>query len=930
MTKLLPLITTAHPHKQHALWLLAILLFAVLNSHAAPRITPAFYYGTPSFPQGLRNFNTWVVEPARFNHPQLIARHQDKLYAYVSLGEVDTKRPYLSKLPTAWLIGNNPTWQSRVIDQSAAGWPRFFVDEIIAPLRQQGYRHFFLDTLDSYHLVATTADARQKQEQGMIEAIRLLKSRYPDTRLIINRGFEILPQIKEQVMAVVAESLFQSWNNTTQRYVAVNENDRTWLLGQLNRVRDEYRLPVIVIDYAPPAERAQARDIAAKIKAHGFIPWVSDGHLASMGVGTVDPLPRKILMMYDEPPEGETDTLKESQIHRYAAMPLNYLGYVPEYWNIRTAGLPDASLTGRYAGIVTWFNSAEASHSAELGEWLLRQVDQGVPVATLGYFGFSLAGKPATRLGFKFQARTASNPIRVLTAAPQAAHEAQPLPLADEFFPLEADKRAEVWLRTSDGKATQDAVAITSWGGYALSPFVLSNVTLMDTVSARWLIDPIRFFKQALKLPDMPVPDVTTENGNRLLITHIDGDGFASKAEFPGAPWAADVLYREILQRYPLPTTVSVIEGEISKSGLYPKLAGALEPIARKLFALPHVEAASHSYSHPFRWKKLPVGGANEGYNLSIPGYAYDVDREIAGSVRYVDSLLPEGKRCQVFLWTGDCNPSKATLEKADQAGLLNMNGGETTISKMNPTLTAVAPLGIPRDDIFQVYAPNQNENMYTNLWTGPFYGYERAIETFQLTETPRRLKPINIYYHTYSASKPASLKALKRVYEWALDQSTMPVHASTYIRKVHDFNALTLAREGQGWRIEGGNETRTLRIPARMGYPDLTRSENIVGWWDEGDIRYVHLADASSSLLVLADRPANRPWLARANGRVSATPTGWAFSGHQPLKLVLGGVERCSVKADGKPVLLQRSPGGYASLKLATHHARVEVRCAQ
>lgn len=924
------LTATIQQPKQHALWLLAVLLFAVLNAHAAQRITPAFYYGASSFPQDLRNFNTWVVEPSQFNDPQLIARHQDTLFAYVSLGEVDAKRPYLSKLPAAWLVGDNPTWKSRVIDQSAAGWPRFFVDEIIAPLRQQGYRHFFLDTLDSYHLIAPTPETRQKQEQGMVEAIRLLKSRFPDTRLIVNRGFEILPQIKDQVVAVAAESLFQSWNNTTQRYVSVNENDRTWLLGQLNRIRDDYRLPVIVIDYAPPAERAQARDIAAKIKAYGFIPWVSDGLLAGMGIGTLEPLPRKILMLYDEAPEGDIDLLKESQIHRYAAMPLNYLGYVPEYRNIHTAGLPDASLAGRYAGIVTWFNSAEASHSTALGEWLLRQVDQGVPVATLGYFGFSLAGRPAAQLGFKFQARISRNPIRVLTAVPQAAYEAQPLPLTDEFFPLEADKRAEVWLRTTDGKDTQDAVAITPWGGYALSPFVLSNVTLTDSVSARWLIDPITFFKQALKLPDMPVPDVTTENGKRLLITHIDGDGFASKAEFPGSPWAAEVLYREILQRYPLPTTVSVIEGEMAKTGLYPQLAGTLEPIARKMFALPHVEAASHSYSHPFHWKKLQAGSTDEGYNLQIPGYAYDVDREISGSVRYVDSLLPKGKRCQVFLWTGDCNPSKATLIKTDQAGLLNMNGGETTISRMNPTLTAVAPLGIPRDAIFQVYAPNQNENLYTNLWTGPFYGYERVIETFQLTETPRRLKPINIYYHTYSASKPASLKALKRVYDWALNQSVMPIHASTYIRKVLDFNALTLAREGQGWRIEGGNETRTLRIPARMGYPDLTRSENIVGWWDEGDIRYVHLADAASSLLVLADRPSSRPWLARANGRVSITPTGWAFSGHQPLKLELGGVERCSVKADGKPASLQRTAGGYASLKLAAHHARIEVRCAQ
>ena len=159
----------------------------------------------------------------------------------------------------------------------------------------------------------------------------------------------------------------------------------------------------------------------------------------------------------------------------------------------------------------------------------------------------------------------------MLASTPEAAFETTPLPLTDEFFPLAAGPQAQVWLQTGDGKDTQDAVAITPWGGYALSPFVVSSLSLGDNTHASWVINPIAFFRQALKLPDVPVPDVTTENGQRLLITHIDGDGFASKAEFPGSPWAADVLYREILQRYTLPTTVSVIEGEISKDGLYPQ-----------------------------------------------------------------------------------------------------------------------------------------------------------------------------------------------------------------------------------------------------------------------------------------------------------------------------------------------------------------------
>ncbi len=35
-------------------------------------------------------------------------------------------------------------------------------------------------------------------------------------------------------------------------------------------------------------------------------------------------------------------------------------------------------------------------------------------------------------------------------------------------------------------------------------------------------------------------------------------------------------------------------------------------------------------------------------------------------------------------------------------------------------------------------------------------------METVANTETPRRLKPFNIYYHMYSAARPESLDAVQ------------------------------------------------------------------------------------------------------------------------------------------------------------------------
>jgi hypothetical protein len=385
---------------------------------------------------------------------------------------------------------------------------------------------------------------------------------------------------------------------------------------------------------------------------------------------------------------------------------------------------------------------------------------------------------------------------------------------------------------------------------------------LPNNLGMRWVIDPFAFFKAALRLENIPAPDVTTEDGKRLLITHIDGDGFANLAEFPGGRYASEVLL-DVLKRYRIPTTVSVIQGEISAAGAYPQHAAKLEPIARKIFALPHVEIASHSFSHPFKWEALEAGEHSESYSLSIPSYKFDVMAEIDGSVRYIDeTLAPPGKKTKVFLWTGNCNPGAVSLARTYALGLGNMNGGDTVITESARTLTSVSPIGVMKDGFFQVFAPNQNENVYTNNWLGPYYGYERVIETFKLTETPRRLKPINIYYHTYSASKPAALQALHKVYQYALKQDVRPIYASVYIRKAQNFNSIVLTRERGGWGIHGATDLTTLRVPVADGTPDRADSEAVLGYHDHGDDRYVTIGSGGYARLVLMPSATAAPGL--------------------------------------------------------------------
>ena len=115
---------------------------------------------------------------------------------------------------------------------------------------------------------------------------------------------------------------------------------------------------VTVPDFSPQACAGSSTCAPAstvsleRIKALGFIPWVTDGQVGTVGVGSVELVPRRVLVVYYG---GESLSLNYSSPHRFLQMPLNHMGYVVDYADVRNP-LPEGVLQDRYAGVVTWFS----------------------------------------------------------------------------------------------------------------------------------------------------------------------------------------------------------------------------------------------------------------------------------------------------------------------------------------------------------------------------------------------------------------------------------------------------------------------------------------------------------------------------------------------------------------------------------------------
>jgi hypothetical protein len=824
-----------------------------------------------------------------------------------------------------------------------------FVTQTLAPLWQQGYRGFAFDGLEALFAAAPNADARATREHNVATLIDTVAQRFPNAKIVQYGGANLLPQTHSHLYAYVTPgSVMRGFDSTRQTLFAVPDAQRTATLADAQRIHQDFQVPVVAIDFCPAVDRACARDDAKAVRTAGesigLVPYVTDPTFDSVGIGRIEVIPRRILLVQDI---DETQPIDESAGVRDLAMPLNYLGYTVEFADVNKT-LPAHVTPDRYAGIVVWLERAPVNASDEWEKWILARIADNVRAVFFSDFGFVMNPQAGEALGLKTFDGRPRGQVSIVSKDPMIGFEVMPAPDARDADGIEVGETGTSLLRLAAGDFVYDPVALTPWGGYALSPYTIASLNSIG--QERWALQPLDFLSRALALKPMPIPDTTTENGHRFFMVHVDGDGFASRCEFPGPDFSGQALYDQLFSKYRVPTTLSVIEGEVGPKGLYPQLSPRLEQIARLMFQLPNVEIGTHTYSHPFEWEDVQEGtgervkhkstvdegGGDSAFSLNIPGYTFNLDREISGSIDYINSrLAPPGKKVKILQWSGNCEPPGVAVRKTYEAGVLNINGGDTVITKTANSWTNIAPIVVDKGvNALQVYAPNQDENVYTDDWQGPFYGFTRVLETFAMTDEPRRFKPIDIYFHMYSGTKIASLRALDQIYQAVLKQSVFPIYTSEYARKAIDWQNYAVARDGDGWLVRGDGDLRELRYPTAV-QPNLATSTNVAGFTPAPDGTYIHVS-GSSARFSLATGQVTQPYVKAAAGYIRKMVRGpgtlsFEVGGYYRPSLDLANVGTCRVELDGKAAPRRGSDQHFdltAAAGQDIQYHRVEVNC--
>ncbi len=842
----------------HALAGLLVVLCGLLGPSAAWARSIAFYSGDRLPLEALGWFQEVVLDPARVSDPELTALRRSGTLSIARISSTDV----------------------------AAGGPAALA--LLTRLQQRGFTAFLFDARDPRRVEASEA------------LLKEARRRNPSAQIYYWGDLDRLGAVAGSISGFVTDGIFTERlprpGEVTAAPGVLDDIEGVRRLANLVRVRGSSKLPFIVLERMPGGQREQARGIARTLAERGFIPWVTVGG-RSLGVGLREFVPRRVLVLYDGQEEAN---MAETVAHRLLAVPIEYHGYVADYLDVRNSKLPQGDLSARYAGIASWYSDDDMPQPRAYESWLLAQINSGLRVAMFGKPGLPPSSTMLARMGLVESNKPIVPPVSIAGTSVVMGFEATPSPLARDLPNWQA-REGEVHIELRDSRGQRLTPVITgSWGGLALEPYVLDN-GLENRI--RWILDPFAFLTRALDLEPIPAPDATTESGRRLLFIHIDGDSFVSRAEMPGRAYAGEVILREFLQRYDLPHTVSIIEGEIGPAGKYKDESPKLEQIARAIFKLPNVEVASHSYSHPFDWGRASKGERTraaesaDSVNMDIPGYRYSAQREVAGSIAYInDRLAPKEKPAAVFLWSGDAMPAADAMREVTNLRLANMNGFNAENPREIPTLSQVPSLGRYVDGMLHVYAQAHNDNVYTSEWTTRFYGFRDVVDGFRFSEAPRRLKPINIYYHFYSGTKPAGITALHEVYKYALEQEALPIVVSEMVAKVEDYHRVTFARRIDGaWELRGLGSLRTVRLDRRLGWPDFNNSVGVAGVTDTGPGRYVAFGGEPEVTLALTSQKPTLPHLVSANAAVVSwtrdrSKVTFRLKGHMPVNATIGG----------------------------------------
>ncbi len=224
-------------------------------------------------------------------------RYGMKIYAYLSIGEIDPNRTsahdgyafreewrkesWMTRVPVE--VRENTQWDSRRVEYWAPEWRALMLYRI-RRLAELGYDGVMFDTVDSY--VALDPYYRRDIKQDMADLIGFLKREArkvkPDFKVMINNGMELYDykdsRSGEPILDIIDAQLKESTWYDEQGVIQESwtESDLAYLRRALDAKKPMFAVDYFTNEKVPVPHKLRLSDFMLKARAFGAIPFAAD------------------------------------------------------------------------------------------------------------------------------------------------------------------------------------------------------------------------------------------------------------------------------------------------------------------------------------------------------------------------------------------------------------------------------------------------------------------------------------------------------------------------------------------------------------------------------------------------------------------------------------------------------------------------------
>jgi len=266
------------------------------------------------------------------------------------------------------VLGRNSEYGADIIDTALPEWRAFVLDRVSSRLYQKGYRGFF-----STRSIATSALPRRVVacSCGGLSPSCALCARHPDAKILLNRGFEMLPQVHSgywRRCRIALQHLANAGNYADRRPVPPARRGASWPPCATST---RAHLPIIVIDYVPVTAGSTREGVAAKkILALGFAPYITLRRGRGRRQRHRERLPPRLDPLQRD--EGATSSARRRNV--LVAPVMEWMGYRVDYHDVRRA-LPTHNLRA-IRGIIVFLPDGTGTKPRWM-RFLGKQLDAG-------------------------------------------------------------------------------------------------------------------------------------------------------------------------------------------------------------------------------------------------------------------------------------------------------------------------------------------------------------------------------------------------------------------------------------------------------------------------------------------------------------------------------------------------------------------------